>query len=150
VDPYDPSVVPDGPFHPNTLNTATFLITVLATINAFLVNYRGRPYMESLTENALLFRSIQGCYLVLFICAVEIFPPLNQLMQLSPLPTGGPPAFRLCDGGSIGDGDGGFVHELLLGAVTSFGFRTMLCVIMVVDSALVTLSEKTIRSVFEG
>lgn len=150
VDPYDHSVVPDGPFHPNTLNTATFLITVLATINAFLVNYRGRPYMESLAENALLFRSIQGCYLVLSICAVEVFPPLNQLMQLSPLPAGGPPAFRLCDEGSIGDEDGGFVHELLLGAVTSFGFRTMLCVIMVVDTTLVTLLEKTIRSVFEG
>jgi len=148
VDPYDPSIVPDGPFHPNTLNTATFLVTVLSTINAFLVNYRGRPYMESLSENKLLFKSIQGCYFVLFVCAVEIFPPLNQLMQLSPLPTSGPPTFNE-EGSSIGtDVDDSFVHDLLLGAVNSVGFQAMLCAIMIADTALVTLAEKSIRSVF--
>jgi len=148
VDPYDPSIVPDGPFHPNTLNTATFLVTVLSTINAFLVNYRGRPYMESLSENKLLFKSIQGCYFVLFVCAVEIFPPLNQLMQLSPLPTSGPPTFNE-EGSSIGtEDDDSFVHDLLLGAVNSVGFQAMLCAIMIADTALVTLAEKSIRSVF--
>jgi len=148
VDPYDPSIVPDGPFHPNTLNTATFLVTVLSTINAFLVNYRGRPYMESLSENKLLFKSIQGCYFVLFVCAVEIFPPLNQLMQLSPLPTSGPPSFNE-EGSIIGtDVDDSFVHDLLLGAVNSVGFQAMLCAIMIADTALVTLAEKSIRSVF--
>jgi cation-transporting ATPase 13A1 len=41
VDPYDPSLVPDGPFNPNVLNSATFIMTSLATINTFAVNYRG-------------------------------------------------------------------------------------------------------------
>ncbi len=91
VDPYDPSIVSDGPFYPNTLNTATFLVTVMSTINTFLVNYRGRPYMESLSENVFLFRSIQACYFILFVCAVDAFPPLSQLLQLSPLPRTGPP-----------------------------------------------------------
>ena len=31
VDPFDPSLVPDGPFNPNVLNTCTFLITCVAT-----------------------------------------------------------------------------------------------------------------------
>jgi manganese-transporting P-type ATPase len=31
VDPYDPSLVPDGPFNPNVLNTCTFLLTCLST-----------------------------------------------------------------------------------------------------------------------
>jgi cation-transporting ATPase 13A1 len=147
VDPYDPSIVPDGPFHPNTLNTATFLVTVLSSINAFLINYRGRPYMEDLTENKLLFRGIQGCYLILFVCASEIFMPLNQLMQLSPLPSSGPPlAICLKEGGSVG---GHIIHDLLLRAVSLVGFRTMLCVIMCLDTALVTASEKTIRSLLE-
>jgi len=144
VDPYDPSIVPDGPFHPNTLNTATFLITVLATINAFLVNYRGRPFMEDLTENKLLFRSIQGCYFVLFVCASEAFLPLNQLLQLSPLPSWGPPSF------SGHGGELGLVHDLMLQAVKLVGFRTMLCVIMFLDTALVCVAEKIIRSVFEA
>ncbi len=147
VDPYDPSIVPDGPFHPNTLNTATFLITVLTTINTFLVNYQGRPHMESLRENVLLFRSIQACYFVLFVCASEAFPPLNQLMQLSPLPTTGPPAFNLRDGSEYSRSVG---HYVLLEALNLVGFRVMLCVVMSLDTVLVTLAEKTIRSVLEG
>jgi cation-transporting ATPase 13A1 len=31
VDPFDPSLVPDGQFNPNTLNTCTFILTSLAT-----------------------------------------------------------------------------------------------------------------------
>ena len=147
VDPYDPSIVPDGPFHPNTLNTATFLITVLTTINTFLVNYQGRPHMESLRENVLLFRSIQACYFVLFVCASETFSPLNQLMQLSPLPTTGPPAFNLRDGSEYSRSVG---HYVLLEALNLVGFRVMLCVVMSLDTVLVTLAEKTIRSVLEG
>jgi cation-transporting ATPase 13A1 len=30
IDPFDPSLVPDGPFNPNVLNTCTFLITCVA------------------------------------------------------------------------------------------------------------------------
>jgi len=152
VDPYDPSIVPDGPFHPNTLNTATFLVTVLATINAFLVNYRGRPFMEDLKDNKLLFKSIQGCYLVLFMCASEVFPPLNQLLQLSPLPTSGPPVFDSSEGvgGSGGHDDFDILHDSLLRAVSLIGFRTMLCVIMCLDTALVTVAEKGVRSLLES
>ncbi len=29
LDPYDPSLVPDGVFNPNTLNSATFIMSVL-------------------------------------------------------------------------------------------------------------------------
>jgi len=149
VDPYDPSaLVPDGPFNPNTLNTATFLVTVLATINTFVVNYRGRPFMENLTENKLLFRSIQACYAVLFVCALDMFPPLNQLLQLTPLPSTGPPAFNINDVGQGGDVDS--IRSLMLQAIDAIGFRLMLCVIMCLDTALVTLSEKTIRSVMDG
>ena len=108
--------------------------------------------MESLSDNKLLFRSIQGCYFVLFVCAAEIFPPLNQLMQLSPLPTSGPPAFHIHEnerGNISGYDDESFVHGVLLGGVTSAGFQTMLCVIMVLDTALVCVAERTIRSLFE-
>ncbi len=146
VDPYDPSaMVPDGPFNPNTLNTATFLVTVLATINTFVVNYRGRPFMESLTENKLLFRSIQACYAVLFVCALDMFPPLNQLLQLSPLPSTGPPAFNV---NVVGDIDG--IQGLMIQAIDAIGFRLMLCVIMCLDTSFVTLAETAIRSAMDG
>lgn len=37
VDPYDPSLVPDGPFNPNVLNTCTFLLTCLSTSKFYRV-----------------------------------------------------------------------------------------------------------------
>jgi len=89
LDPDDPSITPDGPFNPNPLNTSCFLMTVLSTINTFMINYRGRPYMQDLRENKLLLRSIQICLGVLFTSALEIFEPMNQLLQLSPLPSFG-------------------------------------------------------------
>jgi len=87
TDSYDPSLVPDGAFNPNTLNSCTFLLTCLATLNTFAVNYKGRPFMEDLTENTLLFRSLQISYAILAICTLNIFPPLNDLLQLSDLPS---------------------------------------------------------------
>jgi cation-transporting ATPase 13A1 len=41
-DPFDPSMIPDGPFNPNVLNSCTFLLTCLATstcesLNSFAV-----------------------------------------------------------------------------------------------------------------
>jgi manganese-transporting P-type ATPase len=35
VDPFDPSLVPDGPFNPNVLNTCTFLLTCVSTSMLF-------------------------------------------------------------------------------------------------------------------
>jgi hypothetical protein len=39
---------------------------------------------------------------------------------------------------------------MLLGAVNCVGFRVMLCVVMGLDTGLVTLAEKSLRSVMEG
>merc|ERR1712176_1114943 len=130
VDDYDPSRVPDGPFNPNTLNTSTFLVTVLATINTFLVNYRGKPFMQDLKDNKLMSRCLKGCYFVLFACALDVFPPLNQLLQLSPLPTAGPPIVNL-------QNNRGAMSEILAHSIEQFGYRTMLCIIMCLDTVLV-------------
>ena len=104
--------------------------------------------MENLTENKLLFRSLQACYAVLFVCALDIFPPLNQLLQLTPLPSTGPPSFNVNDVGQGGDDDS--IQGMMLQAIDAIGFRLMLCVIMCLDTAFVTLSEKAIRSVMDG
>ena len=88
VDPFDPSLVPDGPFNPNILNSTAFLLTCLVTVNTFAVNYRGRPFMRDLQENKLLYRSLQACYVTIAVCLFDIFPPLNDLLQLSAFPQG--------------------------------------------------------------
>ena len=134
VDPYDPSMVPDGPFVPNTLNTSTFLVTMLVMINTFVVNYAGRPFVENLNENRLLFRSIVFCYFVLFVCAMDIFPPLNQLLQLSSLPS--KKEARVYIEGSL---------NTINQAAETFGFRTLLSALMCLDTACVMAFESLLR-----
>lgn len=140
LDPkYDPSLVPDGAFNPNTLNTATFLITVQATVNTFVVNYRGRPYMEDLRENKFMMRGLQFCYALLFICAMELFPPINDLLQLAPLPTTLP---------EIEDSTG--IHNETINAFTSLiGFKSTLCLFMAVDTIVAYLLENFLVKFFE-
>jgi cation-transporting ATPase 13A1 len=134
VDPYDPSMIPDGPFNPNVLNSCTFLLTCLSTINTFAVNYRGRPFMGDLRENKLLYRSIQICYAVLAICALEVFPPFNDLLQLSSMPNlqSDDVSFSTASSAMLGS----MVHTL--------DFRVFMCGLMVVDTILVFAVESVI------
>tara|TARA_B110000305_G_C19269398_1_gene553648 strand:+ start:100 stop:378 length:279 start_codon:yes stop_codon:yes gene_type:complete len=61
------------------------LINFTVTCNAFLVNYRGNPFMQSLSDHKWLKRAFIGLALLLVLCITEAFPPLNQLLQLSTL-----------------------------------------------------------------
>jgi cation-transporting ATPase 13A1 len=148
VDPYDPSIIPDASFNPNVLNTCTFLLTVVATVNTFFVNYRGRPFMEDLKDNKVLLRSVQACYAIMIICALEAFPPLNDLFQLSPFPDT-----------SIMANDSAKEDEWVIsvseaGGLTSFvrevGFPAAMCVFMVADTILAFAVEKFVVRLFEG
>jgi cation-transporting ATPase 13A1 len=142
LDPYDPSLVPDGAFNPNTLNSATFIMTVLTTINTFVVNYRGRPFMQDLHENKMMMKGLQVCYAVLFGCALEIFPPINDLMQLSPLPTNGEAMTAVMSTENVG------VHVVLISVVEALGFKMTLCALMVLDTVVSYTSEKALIKFF--
>lgn len=137
LDPDDPSVIPDGPFNPNPLNTCCFLLTVLATINTFAANYRGRPFMQSFKSNKMLLRSVQLCVGSLFICALEVFEPLNQLLQLSPLPNG-QPLNEVAE-----------MNVILNFLVSTLGFKVVLLCIMILDSIASIKVEKFIITSFE-
>ena len=150
VDPYDPSMLPDGPFNPNTLNTCTFLISVLATVNTFAVNYRGEPFVEPLRENKMLWRSLQFCYVTLFACALEIFPPLNDLFQLAEFPD------VLGDGvkewmvdNSNSNPNGTYLMPILTSLVQTIGFNVFMTGLMIFDIILVFSSEKMILQYFK-
>jgi cation-transporting ATPase 13A1 len=149
VDPYDPSMIPDGPFNPNTLNTCTFLMSVLSTVNTFAVNYRGEPFMEPLQKNKLLVRSLQLCYGVLLICALEIFPPLNDLMQLAEFPDTTESAEWNNDVESSSvEQQGGLILGMLNQLVKSTGFPVFMCGLMIVDTVLAFASERIILRIF--
>jgi manganese-transporting P-type ATPase len=87
VRPDDPSMAPDGHFHPNIINTAVFLLSAVMQVNTFTANYRGHPFMQSLTENSALGYFTAGLYLVLALLASGILQPLNNFLQLVPCPS---------------------------------------------------------------
>jgi len=132
LDPYDPSLVPDGSFNPNVLNTSTFLISVIATVNTFWINYEGRPFMKDLKDQKVLLKSLQACYCLLFACALDVFPPLNDLLQLESLPTTTSTRSRLFDNP--------FGHLF-----ASLGFRMQVVLIMVCDCVTVYVAQKSIK-----
>lgn len=149
VDPYDPSMIPDGPFNPNTLNTCTFLISVLATVNTFAVNYRGEPFVEPLRGNKILWKSLQLCYVILFACALEIFPPLNDLFQLAEFPdvTGDGLKERMI-GHSYSNQKNSLLISNLTSLVQQIGFKLFICGLMLCDTILVFSSEKLVLRYF--
>lgn len=82
----DPSIAPDGPFRPNLVNTAIFLLSAITQVNTFTANYRGHPFMQSLSENKALGRLSAGLYALLFLLTLEIVPSFNRWLQLVQLP----------------------------------------------------------------
>ena len=83
----DFSLSADGKFQPNVVNSAMFLLALLMQINNFVINYRGHPFTQAIEDNKILYRSIQGLYLVLLIVAGGQLEPLNDLLQMAKFPS---------------------------------------------------------------
>jgi cation-transporting ATPase 13A1 len=72
-------------FEPNLLNTTVYLISLAMQVSTFLINYQGRPFRESLRENKALYFSLTGLYGLAIFCAAQIFPELNEYVELVPM-----------------------------------------------------------------
>jgi cation-transporting ATPase 13A1 len=82
----DPSLAVDGKFQPNIINTSMYLLGMTMLINNFVVNYCGHPFVQSIEDNALLWRSIIGLYACIVVVVGGQVEPLNDALQLSPFP----------------------------------------------------------------
>ena len=129
-------MTPDGPFNPNPLNTACFLILVGSTISTFVINCRGHPFMQTFKQNKLLLRSVQVSVLVLFVCVSEVFEPLNQILQLAPLPD------------SVVTADHQSMGTLLSRMLSSFGYKMTLWLIIMFDALFAYVSEQLVIKYF--
>ncbi|KAI8623415.1 cation pump, Ca2+ pump [Xylariaceae sp. FL1651] len=72
----------EAEFKPSLLNSAVYLLQLIQQISTFAVNYQGRPFRESLSENKGMFYGIIGVTAIAFSCSTEFIPELNEQMKL--------------------------------------------------------------------
>jgi cation-transporting ATPase 13A1 len=93
--PADYEVNLDGDFQPGIVNSVVFLVSNVQQVTVFVVNLKGRPFMNGLTENRPLLYSLAATFILTFMFASESMPGLNKYFQLVPFPEeNGVPAFR--------------------------------------------------------
>lgn len=69
-------------FEPTLLNTAIYLLGLSQQVSTFVLNFQGRPFREGIKENRPLYFGLLGASLVAYSGAMDIFPDLNNWLQL--------------------------------------------------------------------
>lgn len=69
-------------FEQNELNSAVYLISIAMQISNFAVNYKGHPFMASLTENRPLLYSLLVSASALFVLASGLFPDISATFEI--------------------------------------------------------------------
>ena len=84
--PKDSNFDPDAEteFEPSLLNSAIYLLQLIQQVSTFAVNYQGRPFRESISENRGMFYGIVLVTGVAFSCATEFVPDINSRLKLVP------------------------------------------------------------------
>jgi cation-transporting ATPase 13A1 len=84
LEPRSDDVDLEAEFKPSLLNSAVYLLQLIQQISTFAINYQGRPFRESLSENKGMFYGILGVSGLAFVCALELMPEINEGMKLVP------------------------------------------------------------------
>ncbi|KAH7324879.1 hypothetical protein B0I35DRAFT_348758 [Stachybotrys elegans] len=84
LEPRSEEVDLEGEFAPSLLNSAIYLLQLIQQISTFAINYQGRPFRESLSENKGMYYGIVGVSALAFACAMELIPEINEGMKLVP------------------------------------------------------------------
>ncbi|CAI4213180.1 unnamed protein product [Parascedosporium putredinis] len=84
LEPRSGEVDLEAEFAPSLLNSAVYLLQLIQQISTFAVNYQGRPFRESLSENRAMFYGIVGVSGLAFACSLELIPEINEQMKLVP------------------------------------------------------------------
>ncbi|KAG5676251.1 hypothetical protein PVAND_006100 [Polypedilum vanderplanki] len=76
----------EAEFVPDIINSTVYLICMGLQVSTFAVNYKGRPFMESLRENRLLMYSILSSSAVVMCLALNLVPDLQSAFQIIDFP----------------------------------------------------------------
>lgn len=72
----------DGDFAPDVVNSVVFLLIATMHTGSFIANYDGHPFLRPLWENKHLMTCVLTSLMVLFLCALEVIPALNEQLSL--------------------------------------------------------------------
>jgi manganese-transporting P-type ATPase len=73
-------------FKPSLLNTTVYIISLSLQVATFAINYKGRPFMESLSENKPLLWSIIFSAGAVFVLACNLSPETCEQFQIVKIP----------------------------------------------------------------
>lgn len=85
-EPFGPKNNIDAAFRPSVMNTVVFLLSIAQQVSVFMVNYKGRPFMQSMVDNRMLLNSLLAVSGIVVLCTLEFSPDLNEFMELTPWP----------------------------------------------------------------
>jgi cation-transporting ATPase 13A1 len=87
LEPREPKVDLEKEFAPSLLNTGIFLIQLAQQVSTFAVNYQGKPFKESITENKGMYYGLLGVAGLALAGSTEFIPELNEMMKFVPMTT---------------------------------------------------------------
>jgi cation-transporting ATPase 13A1 len=79
-------IEPDSSFHPNLVNTVSYMVSLMLQVATFAVNYMGHPFNQSVSENKPFSYALFGAVGFFTIIASDLFRDLNDWLKLVPLP----------------------------------------------------------------
>jgi cation-transporting ATPase 13A1 len=76
----------DDEFTPTLMNTIMFIYQMINQTITFVVNYQGEPFMENLSTNGAMKKLLIGIAVFSCIFIFDLYPQLNENLELIPLP----------------------------------------------------------------
>lgn len=81
-------IEPDSEFHPNLVNTVSYMVSMMLQVATFAVNYIGHPFNQSIPENKPFLYAIVAAGGFFVVITSDLFRDLNDWLKLVPLPMG--------------------------------------------------------------
>ncbi|XP_043708473.1 probable manganese-transporting ATPase PDR2 isoform X2 [Telopea speciosissima] len=79
-------IEPDSDFHPNLVNTVSYMVNMMIQTATFAVNYMGHPFNQSIPENKPFFYALLAAGGFFTLITSDLLRNLNDWMKLVPLP----------------------------------------------------------------
>ncbi|KAL6511787.1 putative manganese-transporting ATPase pdr2 [Orobanche gracilis] len=79
-------IEPDSDFHPNLVNTVSYMVGMMLQVATFAVNYMGHPFNQSITQNRPFSYALVAAFGFFTVITSDLFRDLNDWLKLVPLP----------------------------------------------------------------